>query len=841
MNNKLAGLLAGSAGLVTLALAPPLAAQSAPPPSSGAAAAKSDPSPSSAGQLEEIVVTARRVQEKLQNVPIAVTAFTAKDLEEKQITSIDSLGEGIPNVYIQYTQFGSAASPAIQIRGVTGVSNQIATDSPIGIYLDGIYMARTLGLAFEMGDLDQFEVLRGPQGTLFGKNTVGGALNMTTKKPTGELDGHLETSFGNYDMKRVKGSIDLPEFDGFSVRATVFHKDQGFDRTNPVGGTVFHLPEPAGTVTTAKGYDNLDENGGTVAVRYTGIDNLLVDFKADYSENFNGQHAVQNLGFSSADLVPFTVSPLGLFAKAAIGGYGNVGPYQLPLVGPGVAQKSVSEWFGFDNGSDKAMGFSLTAQYDFDDNLSLKSISGYRWQRVVSAGQDLGGGALFTPQSPALNALALVINHATQKGFVPGGFFGHTNYVGPAGTPFCYSVCDLAEPEATHALSEELQLIGHEDRFDWIAGFFYFDEIATISDPSPEAGGAFVNNTAATWPGGFLGNAFLLGDGISSVENQSWAFYGHATMHLTDVLDVSGGVRYTYDYRYSLLYNEYTIGALNGKGPLIPGVATSKSYDNTDWDISLSWKITPDVNAYAKVSTGYLSGGTLATGAFDPIFITSYELGVKSDWFDHRLRVNIDGWHTKQKDTQTNNLNLGQLGLPAGTPFGSIILSNPATHINTNGLDLETLAIPLKGLTLGFNAGFTSAPSTNGLTPGIPTKNFGLLAQYDFPRFDNDMYLSLRADASWTEAYATGGLGAAVVASSSPAFIANVTRPATWTLDVRGTLADIPVGGVKGKLSVWAKNLTDEQNLTFSYDLGTNTSGTYDLPRTFGVDLAVDF
>ena len=828
MNRRLSTIISGGASILALTIASQSFAQQSAQPVAPAAQ-QSPQAPESAGELEEIVVTARRVQEKLQNVPIAVTAFTSKDLQEKQINSIDSLGEGIPNMYIQYTQFGSVASPAIQIRGVTGVSNQIATDSPIGIYLDGVYLARTLGLAFDLADLDQFEVLRGPQGTLFGKNTVGGALNMTTKAPTGILDGHLETSFGNYDMHRVKASFDLPEFDGFSVRATMLHKDQGFDRTDPVGGTVFTLPPPVGTVTTSKGYDNIDENGGTIAIRYTGVDDLIVDLKSDYSENFNGQHAVQNLGFSSADTA--------FFEKIATGQYGPVGPYVLPLVGPGVAQKSVSSWFNFTNGEDKAMGFNLSAAYDFSDEVTLKSISGYRWQRVVLAAEDLGGGALTTP--PFLQAIAADLNQPGPGGKPPAPFPGDL-FV--AGAPFCYSDCTFGEPEATHAISEELQLIGHEERFDWLAGFFYFDEIASISDPSPLFGGSILPVTT-NWPGGALKNAFLLGDGISSVENQSWAFYGHATDHLTDVIDLSAGIRYTYDYRYSLLYNEFTAGALDGKGPLIPQRATSVSYDNVDWDLSLSWKIMPDVNGYAKVSTGYLSGGTLATGPFLPIYITSYEVGVKSDWFDHRLRINIDGWHTKQEGTQANELNTGSNlpGLPPGTPLGSIIISNAGTHTNKNGIDIESLLSPFKGATLGFNAGFTSAPSVSGLSPGIPNKNFGLLASYDFPPVYDNMYFSIRADASWTEGYTTGGLPISVVATSNAAFIANITRPATWNLDLRGTLYNIPIGPVTGKISGWVKNLTDEQNLTFSYDIGSNASGTYDLPRTFGIDLAVDF
>ena len=134
-----------------------------------------------------------------------------------------------------------------------------------------------------------------------------------------------------------------------------------------------------------------------------------------------------------------------------------------------------------------------------------------------------------------------------------------------------------------------------------------------------------------------------------------------------------------------------------------------------------------------------------------------------------------------------------------------------------------------------------SNPATSGIIPAQPSKNLGLNAEYDFPKFDNDMYFAIRADAWWEEGYTAGGLTQGVVATSSPALVQALIRPDTWNLDLRGTLADIPLGPFKGKIALWVKNLTNEQNLNFSYDLGTNVSGTYDLPRTWGADLQVEF
>src|SRR5262249_2941679 len=160
-------------------------------------------------------------------------------------------------------------------------------------------------------------------------------------------------------------------FDGFSIRGTVMHKERGYVRTNPLGGAVFTFPQPTGVVTTASGYNDIDENGGMLAGRYNGIDDLTIDFKADYSVSFAGGNGTQNLGFSSADLTSSTTS---FFALAAQGAFGPVGPYVLPAVGSGVAQSSLPNWFAGDNGSDKAWGFNATVQYDIYDNLTFKSI-----------------------------------------------------------------------------------------------------------------------------------------------------------------------------------------------------------------------------------------------------------------------------------------------------------------------------------------------------------------------------------------------------------------------------------------------------------------------------------
>ena len=229
--------LCGTASLIALASARPVVAQS-----------EQTAAVNSTG-LEEIVVTARRVQEKLQDVPTAITAISTKELEQQQILSVEDIGNTIPSLILQ-PQIGTAAVPQISIRGISSGTLNPEVDSPIGIYVDGVYLGRAVGSQFDLADLQQIEVLRGPQGTLFGRNAEAGAVNFITQGPTGVLDGRLETTFGNYNLKRVKATFDTPEFNGLSMRLTVLHAEQDGYVKNKTPGITIDLPEPFGPQTS---------------------------------------------------------------------------------------------------------------------------------------------------------------------------------------------------------------------------------------------------------------------------------------------------------------------------------------------------------------------------------------------------------------------------------------------------------------------------------------------------------------------------------------------------------------------------------------------------------------
>ncbi len=177
-----------------------------------------------ASRVEEVTVTARRVEESLQEVPTAVTALTADDLEALNIDGFLTVVQTVPNVYIQ-KQGGSPAAPQMNIRGVSNGSLNLQVDSGIGMYIDGVYMGRAGAASFEMADLARVEVLRGPQGTLFGRNSTGGAISLITAAPAGEFAVKVEGGVGNLEHHRYKASIDMPEWNGLSGRLVLGHTE----------------------------------------------------------------------------------------------------------------------------------------------------------------------------------------------------------------------------------------------------------------------------------------------------------------------------------------------------------------------------------------------------------------------------------------------------------------------------------------------------------------------------------------------------------------------------------------------------------------------------------------
>ena len=519
---------------------------------------------------------------------------------------------------------------------------------------------------------------------MFGHNVTGGAINLITRKPKGEFGGEALFSYGNYNHVRAKISIDSPEWNGFSARAT-FYRDvkDGYVR-NTRTGIPTTIPT-FGTVYSAPTFGLNDEWAGVVALRYTGIEGLTVDYKFDFTEQRSSQNSPQGL-FITAD-------PLGLYPQQPANG-GSTG-----------ISTSFIDAYGLDfltPGKLKVRGHSLVAEYRVSDAVTLKSITGYRTLYSFSGGNDIDGGDL---------RLA-------------------------SGTRFCY-ICSIGVRDQQQ-FSQEFQIIGNTDRLSWIVGAFYFRE--TGSENSPVF--LFRSFAGDRLPAPNLTAGDYGSGSLQDVRNKSLAAFAHFDYHLFDGLRAAAGIRFSKDDRWVRYF------AAPGSF-LIPQDATTTGR-HTDYDASLTYAITNQINVYAKYATGYVSAGVLNFVPFEPETLTSYEIGSKSELFDRKLRFNIAAYRQFRKNAQATTFDATGTG-DCGRP-GTCIINN-GEDIKSEGLELEVTAAPVRGLLLNGGFGYRKAITT-GATRNTSLSNFNGSAQYTFPAFGNGTEFSLRGDA----VYNRGGM-----------------------------------------------------------------------------------
>ncbi len=304
--------------------------------------AEADP-PAMAAGTEEIVVTAQKRSEKIQATPLSITAFSAVDLEKMGFTNFADLTNKVPSLAITpYAYAGSILEVFIRGVGQSDVVN-ISRDPGVGIYLDDVYLARSSALTTDLGDIERIEVLRGPQGTLYGRNTIGGAIKFITAPPSGKFDAKESIDVGSFGYIHSLTRIDLPEYEGFSLKAT-FSKseDDGWVRNRGTGGN----------------YGTKDEEGYRIALRWHAHDSLTIDYVFDYGTQHGTPNYIQRGYDDPAQDYP---------------GVTDVAPLQPNRVETGWRPVDIPLKDDF-----KDYGHALTVTWDLSDQTSLKSITAYR-------------------------------------------------------------------------------------------------------------------------------------------------------------------------------------------------------------------------------------------------------------------------------------------------------------------------------------------------------------------------------------------------------------------------------------------------------------------------------
>ncbi|HLU91167.1 MAG TPA: TonB-dependent receptor [Pedomonas sp.] len=792
-----------------LALTAGLAAGGAAAQTEGGAQGASRPGAEESIYLQDIVVTAQRREESLQKVPVAVTAVGADLLDDLRVSGPADLSGMAPSVLISAQ--GNQSNPTISIRGISSGTSNNAVDPKVGMYIDGVYIGRTVGSLFDLAEIERVEILRGPQGTLFGRNATTGAISLVTAAPSGEQSVRGSLSFGNYDARRLKVSANLPEMGRLSVRLSYLHDEMEGDVKNALGGRTLDArlrDEKLGVVRFADRLGSRNTDAVQVAARLD-LDAVTVDYRFDYTDGRNSGFAMQGFGIlpdDSGALLEGIVAFQDFF-----GGITNLSDKRLSEVAAGTSVEHVV-----------TQGHNLTLAYNNDDGLTLKSITGFRKMKQHPTSHDLAasGGLKFTQAQ----LFALLDGNV----FGPGGVLDPVNM--PGENDSFYSLLTVRSTQQKQ-FSQEFQLQLQRDAFQWTAGVFFFSENAPARDLlgilQPVEDGVILPNP-------FLDPVFGSGMTITRAKNKSYAGYSQFTYHLTDQLDLTGGLRFTRDKR------ETRIDAISGGQGAELGIGTyNKSYSRWNYTGILTWRPSDATTAYAKIATGYVAGGVLSGIPYDPETLTSYELGLKSQWLDNRVRTNVALFYNDYKDLQTQSfLNGRQQFRNAG-------------KAEIKGFEIELDAVPARGLTFSANLAYSDLDYgtyiLNGVdvadvarVPYTPKWTSRIFTQYDAPAFANGSNLFGRIEAKYVGKTAL----VAVPITDQTGAVSPLEEKSLidgyWLLNGRIGLANFELGRGTAQLSLYGQNLLNERYVQF----GASTMylvGGYGFSRTYGVELSFDF
>jgi iron complex outermembrane receptor protein len=788
--------------------------------------------------IEEVLVTAQKRSESLQEVPIAISVFSSDSIDQTGVQELRDLTEYIPNVTI--TQ-GSDFGAQINIRGVGANSRNIGFDSRVGVYLDGVYLGQGPALNQDLVDLEQIEILRGPQGTLFGKNTVAGAISMISTKPSQEFEGSVTANVFNYDGLELKGVVNFPMGDIVSARISYStrtrdgyvknvydpsHVTPTMNIVHPAAGPIFGIPlcdtlggsSPPGCIGKIVGPD-VDPNTKKM-VNDVDTQSYRAQLRITPNEKLDINIAVDGLDSDRAFIngEPFTDT------------FGST----IDRFAPETNEVSFSE---FSWETREIFGANLNIDYALDNGYNFRSITAYRDTEMVH-------------------------HHDTDASAIDFLFIDYT--------------------DAYEQTTQEFQWISPDDsKFKYVAGFYYYNQDSNSIRDAVTGNAGWLFNAPVEIGGG----AYSYGD----VETDSWAIFLNTSYDFNDQWRLGVGFRYSDETKDVVWHLDGTRSGAFGIGSTAPGgYIDSDSYTNFAPMISLGYALGDNTNIYGKYSTGFKSGGfnldyitqdDLEAGIiFDEETVDSYELGLKSTFLDGRLQLNAAAFIANYQDYQVNQFfDLG-FDEATGAQLTSIRITN-AAEVDTSGLELEVTFNVTADLTLFGSLGLldatfadfpggTSIEIPNPEIPGdvlkIPVNAKGndlplapdvnaTLGLQHYTRF-NAMDLLIRVDVLYTGDYFT---------TIENETVRNLTglAPTTFALDIGsyGIPNTIDYGYVdsfttiNGRIGLidnngawevylWGRNLTDEGTyVDYFRDFFGSLSGVRLMPRTYGIEASYHF
>jgi iron complex outermembrane receptor protein len=662
---------------------------------------------SDAGGIGEIIVTSQRREENLQDVPISVSAFTADQILARGTTDIGRLEGLVPG--FTFGRSGQDARPSI--RGVRTENVGVNGDTTIGFFVDGIYQSRAAQATQGFVDVERVEVQRGPQGTLYGRNTFGGNIAITTAQPVlGEFLGGIDITVGQYGRFRTDAFMNAPLGDTVAVRlaGSIERSDGWVENVNPLGNNLFDdeseylrgtiLWEPNDRFSAAIKFEYASRGGaGASAFGYKIIGSYFDP--ATRQQLYNGTPVFLNTRPGNRDGVNDAIP--GGTATSDIG---------VPIVAQGDGYTIDTDQPTVLDLENKAVTANLA--YDFG-GVTLRSITGYTdFGAVRTSDSDFSG-----------------------------------NQIG----------IDFQDTRA-ETFSQELQLLSSDStsRLQWVLGAYYFHDELT---------GVFINQQLPRIIRNVTPNLTLPQNGAGFYDEQratteSIAFYGQATYEVIDGLRLTGGIRWTEDTKDFAFANANAILPTTGTPPVpqgsqitlatgpvpdsafgVQGAATNCTYttfppprpgfqclalntnvltgatydtakfDKVTWRLAVDYDVTPENLLYASVSTGFRSGGfnsgqgpAALQPTFDPEEVTAYEIGSKNRFLDNTVQLNLAAFYNRYNSLQE------QRQVPQGATTLSIIENSGKAR--AYGIEAEALWRPVPGLEIGANVAWLDAKYT---------------------------------------------------------------------------------------------------------------------------------
>jgi iron complex outermembrane receptor protein len=790
--------------------------------------------------LEEVVVTARKREETLQEIPSDLTKV-------------------VPNVDM-YSGNGTTGAGNVFIRGVGARNTGVNFDSGVGIYVDGVYVSRADGAVLDNVDLQSVQVLRGPQGTLFGKNTTGGAILYNTNRPNEEFGGYAQARVGNYDKIDSKATVNIPligetllsRFSLYQSKTDGYVKSRVPDDlpVQAVGNQPFIDGEE---------YNDTDRWGGQAQLRWNTLDDLVLDLNYNYAKT---DQAARGQNCEVVEGIP---------------GAGWQSDLQDPTIILPSTGQSIKDWCkeNEDLGKDKIMSnllpnryraetntLSLTSDWEFTDSMNVRAIAAWR---------NTTGGEINELDAIGIANLA------------------RTNY----------GQTDTNERE-TDAYSLELQLSGDafDERLSYVVGAYGFDEDTDKGSASSPTGQLF--NALDSPNTAFFTNTLA---GLFA-KNTSVSFFSQGDWRFDDYWTLTAGLRYTWEERKLNRTNQIpdtaTVATTGDAFDFVPNTIWSfpsgpETFNyNHDWvfpDDPLSnqtmnvddSKVTPMIslqrtfdeygfmdfgNAYATISNGFLSGGVTDTvnldgeiEEFDPEEVWNYELGFKMDAWDRKLRLNTAVFYTDYEDRQLTTVRIN----PETGRISGALINAESSWIA--GVEFEAVVLPVENLQITANVTFNdsdiedyederifSVEPGSDIPQGCTRINVNGLADVDscpidrsdedLPRLPDSVYF-LAVQYTWETEWGQvvpmvsysyrRNLDNCFDASSCQSGIYKVSQE-----DVSARLSWFSPD-MNWRVTAWGKNLTDDRYISGGTPLVdvTETAGTvYNPPRTYGIEAA---